>query len=329
MRTNTLMSLTPRISPRTARRIAAACGTGVLLVGASACGSSGNGSGTGATAGGPEGSFNNSNGGASTGQGAFPGANGKVVAVNGSTAQVQNQQDGQVAVSWNGSTTFTQQVSATLADVKIGSCVVVASAATGTGGATAAPTAAPTAVTATSVRVAAKSSDGTCANGFGGGGGGGPQLSGNGGNGGPGGTTGGGESSGQPPAGAPSGGPSGAPQIRGFGGAVGEVTAISGNTFVVKSMTPQFNQGSGSSTPSTQTTDVTVTVTKTTTYTKNGKAASADVKNGVCLRAQGTTDGTGAVTAKAVEISPATNGECSTGFRRSTGAGGPITSQES
>ena len=60
--------------------------------------------------------------------GGMPGASGEVAAVSGTTAQVQSQASGQVAVSWTGDTTFTQQVDATLADVTVGSCVVVTSA---------------------------------------------------------------------------------------------------------------------------------------------------------------------------------------------------------
>jgi len=55
----------------------------------------------------------------------FPGAFGEVAAVSGRTAQVQNDMSGQVAVSWPAGTTFTEEVDATLQDVKTGSCVVV------------------------------------------------------------------------------------------------------------------------------------------------------------------------------------------------------------
>ena len=55
----------------------------------------------------------------------MPGTFGKVAAKTGKTAQVQSQMSGQVAVSWTNDTTFTQEVDATLADVAVGSCVVV------------------------------------------------------------------------------------------------------------------------------------------------------------------------------------------------------------
>ena len=94
----------------------AACGVGVLLVGAPACGSART---TDPASGSP------TIGTRSPPEGQFPGASGKVAAVDGTTIQVQSPQDGQVAVTWTASTTFTQEVAASLADVKVGDCVVV------------------------------------------------------------------------------------------------------------------------------------------------------------------------------------------------------------
>jgi hypothetical protein len=323
--THHLMSLNPRITPRAVRRIAAACGAGVLLVGAAACGSSGGGgNGDGNAQGGPANTYQNPDG--QSARNRQPGANGKVVAVTGSTAQVQNQVDGQVAVSWNGTTTFTKQVPASLADVKVGTCVMVASAE-GTTGSSSSSGSAPTAITASTVRITPKSSDGTCSGGLGSDGGR-PQFSGGGPGSGP---------SGMPtgmPSGMRSGMPgggqngSGGPQLRGFGGAFGEVTAVSASTFTVKSTVPRFD--GSSSTPSTESITVTVTVGKATTYTTTGKAAASDVRTGVCLRAQGAADSTGAVTARTIALSPASHGECEATFRRATGAGGPgASTQES
>ncbi|MFL6061815.1 MAG: hypothetical protein ACJ72E_11330 [Marmoricola sp.] len=282
-------------SPSVRRGIAAGLGAGLLLLGAAACGSSGNGngSGSGAQGGGPESTFQGA-----AGSGRFPGATGKVAAVSGSTAQVQNAQDGQVAVTWNGATIFSKQVSAKLADVAVGSCVMVGSASTsaGSGGSTTAPTTAPTTISATTVRISAKGTDGTCTGGFGGGSR--PQLSGNG---------------GPPPSGAPG-------QLRGFGGASGEVTAVGASSFIVRSTVPG----------ATTSTDVTVKVGTGTTYTRTGRGTASDVKVGVCVRAQGSTGSTGAVTARSVEVSPAVNGQCDGGFRRSFSGGGPGTvTQES
>src|SRR5689334_6886154 len=99
-------------------RISAVLGIGVLLAGTTACGSKDDGDGTTPTASATSGPQTSQRG-----AGQLPGANGKVAAVDGSTAQVQSQQNGQVAVTWNDSTTFTQQVPASLADVKVGDCV--------------------------------------------------------------------------------------------------------------------------------------------------------------------------------------------------------------
>lgn len=62
------------------------------------------------------------------GGGQLPGASGKVAAVSGRTAQVQSDISGQVAVSWNDGTAFTQEVDASLSDVSVGSCVMVTGA---------------------------------------------------------------------------------------------------------------------------------------------------------------------------------------------------------
>ncbi|WP_243060376.1 hypothetical protein [Nocardioides sp. SR21] len=62
------------------------------------------------------------------GGGGFPGASGLVAAVDGTTAQVQNVQSGQVAVSWTSETVFTQEVDATLDDVIVGAFVMVTNA---------------------------------------------------------------------------------------------------------------------------------------------------------------------------------------------------------
>jgi hypothetical protein len=315
-----------------ARRIAVACGAGVLLFGAVACGSSKSPSNANA-AGGGEGGTTSQNGSQNGGQNGFqrPGADGLVAAVTGSTAQVQSQQAGQVAVTWSASTAFTKQVSAKLSDVKVGDCVVVTSATTGSGSSTTAPTAAPTAVTATTVRITA-AVNGSCAGGFGGGTrpGGGFNGGGNGGGNGSGGTGegGGGFGGGTPPSGAPTGG-TGRGLRGGFGfggGAFGTVKTVSGSGFVVSSSRPSTSaagSSAGSSTSAGGTTaDVTVTVGSGTTYTSTAKAAAADVKVGVCVRAEGKADSTGAIAATTIAVTPAVNGACTTGFvRNGSGTG--------
>lgn len=258
-----------------ARRIAAACGSVVLLLGASACGSNGD-NGTNSNATGQTGE----QGGPQTQQQAgpdnqFPGANGKVAAVADNTAQVQGM-DGQVAVTWTGSTTFTKEVSAALADVKVGDCVLVGSDAQASSTDEQA-----TAVTAATVRITSKT-NGSCAVGMRGpgGSGSGPQLN------------------GTPPEGAPQGGNQ--PQMRAMGGAVGEVKAVSATGFTVSASRPDSDA----------TTAVTVTVDGDTAYTTTAKAAASDVKVGVCVAANGTTDDTGAVTAKTIAVSQPKDGQC-------------------
>src|SRR6478752_1999428 len=146
------------------------------------------------------------------GQGGIrPGASGKVAAVSGSTAQVQSQATGQVAVSWTEDTTFTQQVDATLADVTVGSCVMVTSADDDT---------------AATVRVMAASDDGGC--GFGGGG----------------------QRPEGAPSGMPTDRPSDRPSDRPDGGGrgfgtVGEVTAVSGTGFTVSATQPGADDATG------------------------------------------------------------------------------------
>lgn len=159
------MTSTPHLSTissrtRTARRIAAACGVGVLLVGASACGSD--------PAPTSQGTTTSEDGGAGPstsqqGPGQRPGANGRIAAVADSTAQVQSSDSGQVAVTWNATTSFTKQVSAKLADISVGDCVMV-TGADGDGAASqdpGQPPTQPTAVTATVVRIS-EPVDGSC-----------------------------------------------------------------------------------------------------------------------------------------------------------------------
>lgn len=226
-------------------------------------------------------------GAASAGPGAeMPGASGEVAAVSGRTAQVQNDQSGQVAVTWTGSTSFSQQVAGTLDDVAVGSCVLVTSADDGSSSADASSDAgAVTAVTAGSVRVLAASGSDGC--GFGGGG----QL----------------------PSGGPTDMPSDMPSDRpgGMGGfgTSGEVIAVSATGFTVEAAA-----GPRSADSSAASVTVTVTVAVDTTYTTTAKATSAAVKVGRCLVAQGDADDTGAVTAASVTVSEPVDGTCTTGF---------------
>lgn len=309
------MTRTPSLSTigsrtRAARRIAAACGAGVLLLGISACGSDD-----------PapvSQTSSDQDGGASTAQqgvGQRPGANGEIAAVAGNTAQVQSVDSGQVAVSWTASTTFTKQVAARLADLKVGDCVMVGSdtAVDPTGGNATEPPAQPTEVTATSVRIS-DPVNGSCAPTGGPGGGappigmsgGGPQMQGAGPQGG---------AAGQPPAGA---------QFRAMGGgAFGTVKSISGKGFVVDSTRPAMAGAAA------ETTQVDVTVTAKTTYAATAKGSARDVLVGQCLRAEGAVDSTGAVAATTIAITPPVDGECGTFVRRLDGAGPGATTKAS
>ena len=209
--------------------------------------------------------------------GGMPGASGTVAAVSGSTAQVQNDQSGQVAVSWTKSTTFTQQVDATLADVTVGSCVMVTTADDDT---------------AATVRITAASDDGC---GFGGG-----QRP-------------AGAPSGMPtdmptdmPSDMPSDLPSGGPGGAGGGGfgTVGEVTAVSATGFTVSATQPGSEDAS----------DVSVTVGDDTTYTTQAKAQASAVAVGRCVTARGDSDDTGAVVATTISVSDPVDGQCTAGF---------------
>jgi hypothetical protein len=282
-----MTSTTTPTRPRPTRVLATSLGVSALLLGAVACGSSANN--TGAT--GQTGEQPGQQGGPSSQQGgAVPGVMGKVAAVTDRTAQVQGLQ-GQVAVSWTAATTFTAQVGAALSDVKVGDCVFVApSGQDSSAGATPA-----TSVTAASVRIS-PATDGTCGpTGRGPDGGPGPQLQ------------------GPPPSAAPQGGQR--PQVRGFGGAVGKVTAVSATGFTVAAATPRAD----GQTPGT--TSVTVTVGADTTYTTTAKGSAGDVKVGVCVQAEGTTDDTGAVSATRIAVSQPENGQCGGMIRTRSGDG--------
>jgi Domain of unknown function (DUF5666) len=132
--------------------------------------------------------------------GGLPGAFGKVAAVSGKTAQVQNEMTGQVAVSWTSGTDFTQQVDGSLDDVQVGSCVLVGSD----------DDAGSTEITATSVRVMdeCRAPTGTPTD----------RPS---------------DLPSGPPSDAPSVRPGGGPGRPGGFGTVGEVTAVSGDGFTV------------------------------------------------------------------------------------------------
>lgn len=252
---------------------------------------------------------------AGTGSGAqaarFPGTSGTIAEISGSTLQVQNQTDGQVAVTYSGTTTFTAQVAATLSDVTVGSCVTVTpvTSSTNSGSAPAG------AVTAGAVRISPPQ-NGSCARGLGFAAGG-ERPSGQG-FGGP---------SGRPtnmPTDMPSGAPSGAARSGFLGGAGGTVAAVTATGFTLTEERPDFSSGgpSAGASPSMVTTTVAVTVNSATTYTTTQPATSAALKVGKCVTATGQADSTGAVSATRIAVSDPENGQCGGfGFFRSDGDG--------
>lgn len=223
---------------------------------------------------------------------AAPAASGLVAAISGSTMQVQNQQTGQVAVSWSGSTKFSHTVATTLAAVRAGDCVT-AIAPTGTDSSA-------TSFTATTMTVSAPV-NGTCGGGFGGA------------------RTGQRPSqfpSGQRPSGFPgrSGRPGGSGRP-GFGAiASGKVTSVSRSSVVIAAR--QFGSNASS------TANKTVTIGSKTKITTEAATTATSVKVGVCVTAQGKADSTGTVAATRVRITQASNGQCTLGFGGGRGGAG-------
>ena len=229
-------------------------------------------------------------GGAGPGQ-RGPAASGTIGAITGTTMQVQNQQSGQVAVTWTSTTKFNHQVATTLAAIKAGTCVT-AIAPSGT-------SATATSFTATSVTIST-ATNGQCGGGFGGGGGQPPS-----------GLPSGFPSGGQLPSGFPSGFPPGARSgPRNFGSiATGKVTSASGSILVIAAR--QFTPGSSSS-PST--TNKTVTIGSSTKILTEASTTASSLKVGLCATAEGKADSGGTVTATSVRITQPTNGQCTIGF---------------
>jgi hypothetical protein len=263
------------------------CLTTTALVATVGLGLAGCGGSSPAATGGTEGGQATAAPGAASGR--TPGTSGKVTDVSGSTAQVQSQ-TAQVAVSWSGSTTFTQQVSAKASAVTVGSCVMVTPASsTSTSSST---------MQATSVRIIPATNganNGSCTFGRAGGAGR-PQ-------------------GGTRPTARPSGAPSRAPGAGGFGGIFGKVANVSGSGFTVASV----GRPTSGSTPGT-TKSITIVTSAKTTYTSTEEADSSAVKVGKCLTGRGKADDTGAVTATSIAITDPVNGQCGVG---GFGAGQP------
>ncbi|MGD8195458.1 hypothetical protein ACEXQB_013285 [Herbiconiux sp. P18] len=230
------------------------------------------------------------------------GVSGEIAAISGSTLQVQDDSS-QTAVTYGDSTTITRTVTATTADITVGSCVTAVIGSPGDTSTTDAATAAAGTVTVTAAV------DGACdaGFGFGGGGGAGGSL--------PEGMT--------PPTGMPddaSGSlpdgvaPTGAPEggMGSFGGFTsGLVTAVSGDTITVDA-----TSADGSTESSEITLDGSTVVTKTET------ADASALTVGACVTAMGDSDDSGTMAATALAVSTAGDDGCSTrsGFG---GMGGP------
>lgn len=233
------------------------------------------------------------------------GVRGTIAAVTGQVMQLQDASS-QTAVAWTSSTTITQEVAGTLADVTPGVCVLALTAGSGTAGA--AGSGAATSVTVT------QPVDGSCTAGFGGGGGatGGAM---------PGGRPTGAPGNGTRPSGAPGYGtrPSGAPTggAGGFARPVdGLVTAVSGSTITVQTRTGATGGGStGTPSADASTGTGTVTVDAATTYLTTKAADASAIVVGQCATARGTADSTGKVAATSIQVSAPTNGSCVTASR--------------
>jgi Domain of unknown function (DUF5666) len=247
-------------------------------------------------------------GGSGSGSGSFPGASGSVAAVTGSSMEVQNQQTGQVTVGWTSSTTFSKTVTLSAANVAVGDCITVTgSTSTGT-------------LVANSVTVSKPTSSGSCTTGrFGGGAGGGGGF--------PGGAppNGGSRPNGGSLPSAPSGSaPGGA---SGFSFASGKVTSISPSAMEIYGISTSGFGGarrtSSSSTPSTSipSTNVKIGLQGSTTYSETQSTAASSLAVGDCVTAVGSTDSTGAVTARTVRITSTGGQSCSSGFGGFAGSG--------
>jgi len=244
----------------------------------------------------------------------FPGVTGLLAEIDGTTLQVQGT-DTQTAVTYSGSTTFTNTVVARLSDVVLGTCVQVRSAQPdfGMGGATPAPapraTDGPIAATAVEISPAV---NGNCS------------------------ALGGTRTSGERPTGA--GGDAtrapGAPtfgQTRGPGagsnefgglGASGKVIAVAGFSFTVESSRPQSSTAT-TAVPTTRT----VQTSAATTYTRTRAANTGALAVGLCVTALGKASDTGSIAATSIALRPAVNGSCSAGFGGRGPSGSPTSTE--
>ncbi len=244
--------------------------------------------------------------------GRFPGANGTIAAISGTSLEVQNPQTGQTTVTYTPSTAFQQTIKANASAVTVGSCITATGKPTKKSSKkTSSKSVAQTfgePVTATTVSIT-QATSGSCTTGFGGFGGAGgtggarfPRT-------GAGANVPGGEGpGGQRPPGGFRGRSSGQ-----FAAASGSVTGVTGSKVTVKEVNPRTKKSSS----------VVVTLTSTTSFSERESAAATDLAVGKCASSFGSADSTGAVTATSITIStPGANG-CTTGFGGFGGGAAP------
>ena len=209
-----------------------------------------------------------------------PGVTGEIAALADLSFQLQDS-DSQTAVTYSDATTFTSTLAAALADVTVGQCVNVSSAAAADG--------TDAAIVATTVAITA-AVDGACAAGLGGMDGGMP---------------GGGTPPTDMPSGADGTAPTGMPtdmptDAGGFGSRTsGLVTAVTATSITIESTDADGAVASE-----------TVTVDDTTSYTTTSASDSSAVAVGLCATAQGEADDSGSFAATAVALSIAGDDGC-------------------
>jgi len=284
-----IAAATNRASTAGRRWAPALAGLGIVVLGVTACGSSGT---TATPTAAPAAAASTPK--PTSSAAAFPGVTGTAAAVSGSSLEVQNPTSGQV----------TDTVSVTAKDVTVGSCVTVVGKPSTTGSAA-------SSVTATTVTISAPvKGDCTGAGGFGGGGFGGTRPS------------------GAPrPSFSARPRPTGSQGAFGngaFGGADGKVLSVSATGFVVQARSR--TAGAAGSTGSAATVrSVTVITNSASKYLKTVSAAPAALKVGQCITAVGATNSIGAIAAQSIRISQPGPTGCVTGFSGRGGFGRPTT----
>jgi len=228
---------------------------------------------------------------AATGGRTIPGAFGTLAAIDGTSLEVQNPESGQTTVTYTPTTAFSQTVTASLADVTVGSCISAFGKPPSGSTSSTSSSATPATVTATTVTITPASSTGCTRSGAGRGGFAGFDRKRPAG------------FDGKPPAAVhfPKGSHKG---FAGFGGAFGTVTAVSGSTVTVQETNPSTKKVES----------VTVTVTSSTRFSQTEAATPSALAVGQCVRAIGPANDTGAVTASSISLSTAGPDGCSAGF---------------